>query len=179
MDFNSLASGSPFYVLRKGGRPTLLVGTVKERTASQPKYHAQAVPTAFNGTNIQQVMTVIATLNGKDETFVDVPSGLEIAARGNDTFSGSREAMLQAVDSMIQASKKTLDMVDYHKTVLDEGEKMLETLNPRYAEEKRQTQTIKTLEAKQVETDKKLSTLETQNAEMLSILRKLNNVPKN
>mgnify|MGYP006872979075 CR=1 FL=1 len=180
MDFNSLASGSPFYILKKSEHPTLLVGTVKERTASQPKYQAQAVPTAFNGTNIQQVMSITATVNGKDETFTDVPCNIEIAQRGSDTFTGSREAMLQAVDAMIQASKKSLDMMEYHRTVLAEGDKMLEVLNPRYAEEKRQTQTIKTLEAKQAETDKKLSNLETQNAEMLQILRRMNvATPKN
>ena len=81
---------------------------------------------------------------------------VEIAQRGNDTFSGSREAMLQAVDSMLQTSKKAIEQVPYHKAVIAESEKMLETLNPRYAEEKRQARTINDLRNRQDATDKKL-----------------------
>lgn len=180
MDFNSLGKGSPFYLLRKNGdHPQLYVGTVKDRTAPQPKYQAQAVPTAFNGTSIQQVMNVTATIEGKEEVFVDIPCNVEVAARGNDTFSGSREAMLQAVDAMIQTSRKNLEMVNYHKAVLEEGEKMIEILNPRYAEEKKRDKSIIELERRQAATDKKLSTLETQNGEILAILRQLNGTPKN
>lgn len=166
MDFNSLGNGSPFYVLRKAERPVLEIGVVKSKTQPQPKYQPQAVPTAFNGTNIQQVVSITATINGKDEVFSDIPVNVEIAQRGNDTFSGSREAMLQAVDTMIQTSKKALEMVDYHKTVRNEGEKMLELLNPRYAEEKRQAKTISDLEKRQAATDQKLDSI-------LAILQKL------
>lgn len=175
MDFNSLTAGSPFYILKEGGEaPVLSIGTLKSKTTPAPKYQAQAVPPAFNGTNVQQFMSLTVNIDGKDETISDVPSNIEIAARGKDTFSGSREAMIQAVDSMIQTSRKSLERIDYHKMVLSEGEKMLELLNPRYAEEKQQAQTIKSLEQRQVETERKLSSLEEQNSEMLAILRKLN-----
>ena len=178
MDFNSLTNGSPFYILRKNGTmPTLIVGTLKDKTSPMPKYQAQAVPNAFNGTNVQQVITLTINIGGRDEVIADVPCNIEIAARGTDTFSGSREAMLQAVDAMIQASKKNLDMVDYHKSVLTEGEKMLETLNPRYAEEKKRDKSIIELEKRQTQTDQKLTKLEAQNGEILSILRQLNGEP--
>lgn len=178
MDFNSLTNSSPFYILRESGNvPTLVVGTIKEKTAPMPKYQAQAIPTAFNGTNVQQFISITVSVDGKDEVITDVPSNIEIAQRGKETFTGSREAMIQAVDTMIQTSKKSLERVDYHKSVLVEGEKMLETLNPRYAEEKKQAITIKSLEQRQVETEKKLSSLEAQNSEMLAILRQLNDTP--
>lgn len=170
MDFNSLGNGSPFYVLHKSGKPTLEVGVVKSKSNPQPKYQPQAVPNAFNGTNIQQVVTIVATINGKDEQFPDLPINVEIAAKGNDTFSGSREAMLQAVDAMIQTSKKALEMVDYHKSVKTEGEKMLEVLNPRYAEEKKQARTINDLEKRQAATEQKLDSI-------LAILTKLDGSP--
>lgn len=166
MGFNNLTNGSPFYLLRKGERPMLEVGVVKQKTDPRPMYQPQAVPSAFNGTNIQQVVNIVATFNGRDETFPDVPINVEIAAKGNDTFTGSRDAMLQAVDAMLQTSKKALEQVDYHKNVLKDGERMLEVLNPRYAEEKRQARTIKSLEERQSETDKKLDSI-------LAILQKL------
>jgi len=177
MDFNSIGNGAPFYVLTKSDKPTLTIGVVKEKTAPQPKYQTPLTPAAFNGTQPQTFVTITATVNGKDETFSDIPTNVEIAQKGNDVFSGSREAMLQFVDGMMQTSKKALDMVDYHKSVLAEGEKMLETLNPRYADEKRQAKTIKGLEEHQAETDKKLNSLEQMCAKMLNILNQFNDAP--
>lgn len=167
MDFNSLSIGSPIYILRKGGnKPILQVGTIKSKTAPAPKYTPQAAPTAFNGTNIQQVLSITATFDGKDETFNDIPINLEIAARGNDTFTGTRELMLQVVDGLMQNSKKIIESIEYHNSVLLEGEKMLEVLNPRYAEEKRQAKTISELERRQNETETKLDSI-------LSILQEM------
>jgi len=162
---NSLGIGNPFYVLRKGERPILEVGVVKSKTQPRAKWPTQT-PNVMTGLQMQQVIDVVATINGKDETFSDIPINVEIAQRGNDTFSGSREAMLQAVDSMLQTSKKALDQIPMHKSVIAESEKMLEVLNPRYAEEKRQARTISDLERRQADTDKKLDAI-------LGILQKL------
>ena len=74
--------------------------------------------------------------------------------------------MLQAVDNMIQTTKKALEQIPWHKNTIVEAEKMLEVLNPRYAEEKKQARTITDLERRQADTDKKLDTI-------LGILQKL------
>lgn len=145
MDFNSLCTGNPFYVLRKGEKPILEVGVVKSKSMPRAKFPTQT-PNAMVGMQIQQVIDVVATINGKEETFNELPINVEIAAKGNDTFSGSREAMLQAVDAMLQTSKKAIEQVPYHKSVVAESEKMLEVLNPRYAEEKRQAATDQKLD---------------------------------
>jgi hypothetical protein len=165
MDFNSLGNGNPFYILRQGEKPILEVGTVKSKTQPHVKFPTQT-PNLMTGLQTQQVIDVTATINGKDETFMDIPIGVEIAQKGNVTFSGSREAMLQAVDSMLQTSKKAIDQVPYHKTVIAESEKMMEVLNPQYAENKKQARTISDLERRQADTDKKLDAI-------LGILQKL------
>lgn len=165
MDFNSLGNGNPFYVLRRGEKPMLEVGVVKSKTPPRAKFPTQT-PNIMNGVQIQQVIDVTATINGRDETFSEIPVNVEIAARGNDTFSGSREAMLQAVDAMLQTSKKAIEQVPYHKSVISESEKMLEVLNPRYAEEKKQARTISDLERRQTSTEQKLDAI-------LGILQKL------
>ena len=165
MDFNSLTNGNPFYVLRKGEKPTLDVGVVKSKTQPRAKFPTQT-PNIMAGMQMQQVIDVVVTINGKDENFNDIPMNVEIAARGNDTFSGSREAMLQAVDAMLQTSKKAIEQIPYHKSVIAESERMLEALNPRYAEEKKQARTIKSLEERQAATDAKLDSI-------LAILQKL------
>ena len=177
MDFNSIGVGSPFYILRKGDKPILEQGIVKEKSAPQPKYQPQGVPNAYNGIGMQHVTTLTITINGNDRVIADIPVNVEIAARGNETFTGSREAMIQAVDSMIQASKKALTEIDYHKMVIGEGDRMLETLNPNYKEEKMRVQSIHDLQEKSNAQDKRLATLEQQSAEMLNILRTLNGGP--
>lgn len=173
MDFQSLGNGNPFYVLRKGEKPILEVGVVKSKTQPRAKFPTQT-PNIMTGMQYQQVIDVVATINGKDETFSEVPINVEIAARGNDTFSGSREAMLQAVDAMLQTSKKAIEQVPYHKSVIIETEKMLEVLNPQYAENKKQARTIQSLEEKQRATEQQLTGMQSQIGEMLGILRSLN-----
>lgn len=165
MNFDSLTNGNPFYVLRKGERPLLEIGVVKSKSQPRAKFPTQT-PNIMAGMQMQQVIDIVATINGKDENFQEIPTNVEIAARGNDTFSGSREAMLQAVDAMLQSSKKALDQIEYHKNVIKESERMLESLNPRYAEEKKQARTIKNLEERQAATDAKLDSI-------LTILKKL------
>ena len=165
MDINSLTSGSPFYVLKKGERPVLEIGTVKAKSQPRPQYQTQT-PNLMNGMNFQQVVDLTVTINGSDRVINNMPLNVEIAAQGNETFSGSREAMLQAVDNMLQTSKKALEQIPLHKNVIAESEKMLEVLNPRYAEEKKQARTITDLERRQTETDKKLDAI-------LGILQKL------
>ena len=169
MDFSSLGNGNPFYVLRKGEKPILEVGVVKSKTQPRAKWPTQN-PNVMAGLQVQQVIDVFATINGKDETFSEIPINVEIAQRGNDTFTGSREAMLQAVDSMLQTSKKAIEQIPYHKVVISETEKMLEVLNPQYAENKKQARTISDLERRQADTDKKLDTI-------LTILQKLDSPP--
>lgn len=165
MDIQSLTNGSPFYVLKKGERPVLEIGVVKAKSQPHPLYQTQT-PNLMSGMNFQQVVDLTITINGSDRVISGIPLNVEIAAQGNETFSCSREAMLQAVDNMLQTSKKALEQIPLHKNVIAESEKMLEILNPRYAEEKKQARTITDLERRQSETDKKLDAI-------LGILQKL------
>lgn len=169
MDFNSLGQGSPFYILRQGEKPTLEVGVVKQKSQARAKFPTQT-PNIMQGMQMQQVIDLVATVNGKDETFSEVPVNVEIAQKGNVTFSGSREAMLQAVDTMLQTSKKALEQVPYHNSVITESEKMMETLNPQYAENKEQARTIKDLQERADKQDKKLD-------DIYSLLQKMNGAP--
>jgi hypothetical protein len=165
MDMRNLGVGSPFYVLKKGECPKLEVGIVKSKSNPRPQYQT-STPSLMNGMNFQQVVDLTVTINGNDRVINNIPLNVEIAAMGNETFSGSREAMLQAVDSMLQTSKKALEQISWHKNTIVEAEKMLEVLNPRYAEEKKQARTINDLEKRQAATDAKLDSI-------LSILKKL------
>ena len=169
MDFQSLVNGAPFYILRQGDKPMLEVGIVKSKSQPRAKFPT-STPNLMQGLQMQQIIDVVATVNGKDETFPEIPVNVEIAQKGNITFSGSREAMLQAVDAMLQTSKKALEQVPYHNSVIAESEKMMETLNPQYAENKEQARTIKDLQERADKQDKKLD-------DIYSLLQKMNGAP--
>lgn len=164
MDFNSLGAGQPFYILQKCDKPELKVGVVKTKSEPKSPYQVQQ-PAIFNGLATMQgqnlVVDMVVSVGNSDIPFSNLPAGAESSTyNGGNTFvSCSREATLQAVDGMIQSSKKALEQVDYHKTVLAEGEKMLETLNPRYKEERERDRSIKSLEERQSATDKKLDAI--------------------
>lgn len=160
MDFNSLAVGSPFYILQKTSeKPVLQIGTIKTKSEARSAYPT-ATPNILNGMNggNQMVVDVVVSLNGTETPFQNLPSTMESTTYngGNTYVSCSKEATLQVVDSMIQSSKKALEMVDYHKAVVEEGERMLESLNPSYAEGKKQARTIMELQEHVNEQGKKL-----------------------
>lgn len=161
MDFNSLGTGSTFYIHTKqeGQEPTLEVGVVKEKVAQQPQYQLHAAPGAMNGMGVQQMLRFVVSINGSDKVVPDVPANVEIAQKGCVTYSGSPQAMMQVVDAMMQNSKGELERESYNKMVLAVGEKQMETLNPRYAEEKQRDRTIKELVDHRKETDRKLDTI--------------------
>jgi hypothetical protein len=106
---------------------------------------------------MQQVIDVVASINGKDETFPEIPVNVEIAQRGNVTFSGSREAILQAIDAKMQESKKHIAETPLHEASIPIYEKMVETLNPQYAENKQQARTIQDLQERADKQEKMLS----------------------
>ena len=176
MDFVSLGVSAPFYILHKGEKLSLQVGTVKSKTDPKPQFQTQT-PGVFTGINTSpNVIDVIVNVNGTETPFNNLPFNAETAQynNGQTLVSCSREAMLQAVDGMIQTSKKALEQVDYHKNVLKEGEKMLETLNPTYAENKRNARTIKDLQERADAQDKKLDSIASQNQQILNFLQELN-----
>lgn len=176
MDFNSLGSGNPFYILKRGdmaeGVPTLEVGSVKSKTQPHVKFPTQT-PNVMAGLQTQQVIDIVASVNDKDMVFNDIPLGVEIASKGDMVFSGSREAVLQAIDGWMQESKKALSQVPYHNRALPKLEEMVETLNPQYAESKQNARVIQTLQEKQSAQDKQLAELKALNTEMFQMLKKL------
>lgn len=159
MDFNSCTAGQPFYCLTKDGRkkPVLEIGTIKDKTVQPPQYQLQTIPNAMNGMGAQQqLVRITATFNGSDRVFPDVPSNVEIAQKGDTTFTASTQAMMQAIDSMMQTSSAELGRTEYNQMVMEEGDGMIQKLNPRYAEEKQRDKAIKALEQRQDAQDKKL-----------------------
>lgn len=78
-----------------------------------------------------------------DRNFQKIPAGADIAdanfpGGGNMVISGSRESMNSEVTAMRTRSLEILKSIDYHRTVVESCNRMMETLNPELAERQRQ-----------------------------------------
>jgi hypothetical protein len=154
MDFQSLRQGSAVYILhRDETTPRLIVGTVQNKPEPRPRYMTQTSgtnPDPYAGTNLMQpVVELVVRCGNEDVSFKNLtPTDSSATYNNGQTYiTTTPDAMLPAVDAMLQDSRKALESTDYHKAVLVEGEKMLETLNPRYREEKAQKQDIANLKS--------------------------------
>lgn len=158
MDFNSLGNGSPFYILTKhpGQKPTLQVGTVKEKVALQPQYQIGSIPSAYAGMNQPQNVRFVVTINGSDRTIPDMPATGEIAQKGDEIFTGSQQAIVQAIDGMMQTSQAELDRHDYNLLTIQAGKEMMGVVNPQYAAAQQQEKNIQDLQKRQDEQGKML-----------------------
>lgn len=158
MDFNSLGNGSPFYILTKrpGQKPTLQVGTVKEKVALQPQYQIGSIPSAYAGMNQPQNVRFVVTINGSDRTIPDMPATGEIAQKGDEIFTGSQQAIVQAIDGMMQTSQAELDRHDYNLMTIQAGKEMMGVVNPQYAAAQQQEKNIQDLQKRQDEQGKML-----------------------
>ena len=111
MPFQNLRVNSQFYILHKDGTPYVEVGAIAG--VSNP------VP---DGTQPA----------GADIADANFPGG------GNMVISGSRESMNSEVAAMRNRSAEILRSIDHHRAIVDACGKMMEILNPEFAERQRQ-----------------------------------------
>jgi hypothetical protein len=157
MDFNSLGENSPVYIVRK--KPfEYLTGKLKSKNIKQQNAYLPSLQ--------PQSIDIVINVAGNDEVLPNIPNNMETVEYKGSYYSVSPEGIQNAVANMMQMAKSNLDEQDYYKTILDEGEKVMERLNPQYAEGKRQARTIKDLQERADAQDKKLD-------EILSFMRSL------
>ena len=141
MDFKSLRGGNAIYIIYRGEQPELQIAEVMGNT--EPHYPVQNQLAAL-GSNLKQVVDITAKDGEKIIPLnnLQADSSSETYNNGAQFVAASQDVALREVDRMMAESRQALSRVDYHRAVLEEGEKMLETLNPKYKEEKAQKQDI-------------------------------------
>jgi len=157
--FSSLRQDGIIYVLDKRNVPTLVVGRVSAVSNPVPKYS-----TNFPQMGNMMETTVDITVNIDNTTteFKKVPSNLSIYGENGVVISESKEAMMAEVESVQNASKKALDMIDYHNKVIPACDEIIAKLNPSIANNKAQ--------------EAKISQLENQVSSMSAALSKMNDM---
>jgi hypothetical protein len=148
MDFNALGENSPIYVIRK--KPfQFLTGTLKSKVSKQPSnpYMPQAQ---------QLPIDVIVNVGGADETLPNVPIGMEALEYKGSYYCTTTDGAQQAISGLMQIGREGIENQPYFNSLLTDGEKALESINPQYAEGKRQARVVKELQDRQDAQDKKL-----------------------
>lgn len=148
--FSALTQGSTLYILEKGSTPVLKIGTCTK--------------TQNNFSTYLTNNTIDISVKVEDETieFKQLPSALGIATyNGNTIISDSRDLMSQEVENMIRSSKQILESIPIHEATVKEGEKILKTLSPQFAQQKEQEEKINNLETKVGSMESKLDNIAT------------------
>lgn len=157
MDFKSLGENSPVHIVRK--KPFVYeVGVLKSKSGL-PQQMPQTNPylaQLMQQNMPQQSFNIVVTVNGKDEVVQGIPLNGENVDYNNTYYCATSEGAMQAIANMMQMASAGKSDVPYYDSILVNGEKYMEMLNPQYAAGKQQARTIEELQKRQGEQDEKL-----------------------
>ena len=135
MSFQALRVNAPIYILHKDQTPSIEIGTVVTVSAPMPKYQQ---PPMF-GQMQEMVVDISARVGDQNINLQKLPAAGDIGDFGNNiVVSCSRDAMNAEVVSLKQRSVDTLNSVEVHKAIIAGCDKIIETLNPEFAERQKQ-----------------------------------------
>lgn len=143
--FQSLRQNSQIYIFHKGNNPSLEMGTITNVPIPKPKY-SQPIP-QFN--QPEMVVDLTVKVNDKIINYNSLPASADIA----DTYSNgetivvsdSRDAMNSEIFAYKQRSIDIINSVDSHKEIISGCDKILNDLNPEYAEKQQQQEELSKL----------------------------------
>lgn len=136
--FSALRQGSLLYILEKGDKPVLKIGTVASVT--QPNY--------MNNNFLSSTVDISVKVADQNLDFRNVPSQQSVTSYNNAIITETKELMSNEVDNMLQLSKSVIDSIPYHNQVIESCEEIQKELNPRYAKEKERDEEISNLKNK-------------------------------
>lgn len=137
--FSALRQGSNLYILDKGDKLTLKIGTVISVT--QPNYNNNFM---MNGSTVD----INVKVDDRTLEFRNVPSSSSVTNYNNAIITETKELMSNEVDGLFQNSKNIIDSVPYHKNIVTDCEEIQKELNPRFAKEKERDEDISNLKNK-------------------------------
>lgn len=158
--FQTLRVNSPIYILHKENVPYVETGTVVSVSNPMPKFPVPNTPMQPFPTT-EMTVDVVASINGQQMTFQKLPANKEVedSVLNKLIIATNRDAMNSEVMALKQRSIDHVNTVDYHKDVIVGCDRILEMLNPEFAEKQRR--------------DKEMEDLRGQVAEMSGVLREL------
>lgn len=139
--FQSLVKGNPFYIFRKGDRPTLQVGKVVNVTNQTIPY----------GSFISTVEVTVSS-GEQNFSFKELLPNESIHEYIQDgvTVSENKDMIRNKIEGMFAESMGVVESYEWHKNNAECLRDILFVLNPQLAKEKAQEEKIERLEQKVV-----------------------------
>lgn len=135
--FSGLRENAPIYILTKGERPSLQVGTVIN--VSNPM-------SAFNYNQSTMEVKVKVGDNSFDLKTLPCNQSSYFYAKENTFVSDNMQETLMEVENMQRVSQAVLDSVPIHTEVVKACEEMVVVLNPQIAKDKERQEQIDSLQ---------------------------------
>lgn len=164
--FQNLRVNAQVYILHKDNNPYIECGSVMSVSAPKPKYPSNMPIGSFP--QVETVVDLVVNINGQNTNFNGLPAGLDVAdfgQNGNIVITCSRDAMNNEVTMMKQKSMDIVNSIDYHRSVIANCDKMLNLLNPEYAEKQRQEREMSDMREQMAQMSKTLNALMSRLAE--------------
>ena len=147
--FSALRKGSQVYVLTKDGIPELIKGVIESTT--YPTYNTNY----YNG----QTMDINLRTDNDNMEFKNIVPTLSVVDYKNIILSETKELLIPEVENMLQNSKSIVENVEYHRNVVQQCEKMLKDLSPKYAKEIQHDEDINNLKSEMGGIKSKIDTI--------------------
>ena len=96
---------------------------------------------------------------------------MEVVEYKGSYYSTTADGAQQAISGLMQVGRDGIDNQPYFHSLITEGEKAIESINPQYAEGKRQARVVRELQERQDAQDRKLD-------EILSFMKELSSPSK-
>lgn len=170
--FQNLRANSQLYILHKDGIPRVECGTVTRPGSPRTKYPSIPTP-AGQIPQLETVVDIVASINGQETSLQGLPAGAEIAdfgQNGNIVVSCSRDAMNNEIALMRKKSEDVLKSVAMNQSIIEACDKMLDQLNPEFAEKQRRDKEMEEMKIRMSEMTRSISDLMEVNKKLMERL---------
>ncbi len=169
--FQSVRPNSQIFILHRGDTPNIELGTVTNQPMPRPKYQ---LPATF-GQPQEMVVDLVVKINDRTVNYNSLPAQSDIADSSSNgenlVISDSRDAMNAEILNLKQKSTDIINSVEFHKSLLEQYDKIIAQLNPEFAEKQEQRQELDTLRAQMAEMSRSISALMETNKQLIEKLQ--------
>ena len=169
--FQSVRPNSQIFILHRGDTPNIEMGVVTNQPMARPKYQ---LPATF-GQPQEMVVDLVVKINDRTVNYNSLPAQSDIADSSSNgenlVISDSRDAMNAEILNLKQKSTDIINSVEFHKSLLEQYDKIIAQLNPEFAEKQEQRQELDTLRAQMAEMSRSISALMETNKQLIEKLQ--------
>lgn len=134
--FQSLRQNSIVYIIDKSGDISLKKGMVTSVTNPMPKYNVAPI----YGQPQEMIVDITVKVDNKDVTYQKLPAQAEIADFGSNGIfiTDNKEAANAEIHNIKQNSINILESEDFHRSRIEQCDKILSEMNPELAQKQQQ-----------------------------------------